>query len=164
MRSGIPATALRASMAIPGVFTPVLKQGMTLVDGGLSNNYPVDVARRMGADIVIGSTVQKEFDDTTQFPTVQDVLEQSVSLMCRKKYEENVANSDLCLRTVLEELSTMDFSAAAIDTSINRAAAVAAAHRPQLDSLRRVVLGYDGTYLPHRLARAQFAFRERCRV
>ena len=61
MRSGIPATALRASMAIPGVFTPVLKQGMTLVDGGLSNNYPVDVARRMGADIVIGSTVQKEF-------------------------------------------------------------------------------------------------------
>lgn len=148
MRSGIPATALRASMAIPGVFTPVLKQGMTLVDGGLSNNYPVDVARRMGADIVIGSTVQKEFDDTTQFPTVQDVLEQSVSLMCRKKYEENVANSDLCLRTVLEELSTMDFSAAAIDTSINRAAAVAAAHRPQLDSLRRVVLGYDGTYLP----------------
>lgn len=148
MRSGIPATAIRASMAIPGVFTPVLKQGMTLVDGGLSNNYPVDVARKMGADIVIGSTVQKEFDDTTQFATVQDVLEQAVSLMCRKKYEENVANSDLCLRTVLEELSTMDFSAAAIDTSINRAAAVAAAHRSQLDSLRRVVLGYDGAYVP----------------
>lgn len=148
MRSGIPSTAIRASMAIPGVFTPVMKNGMTLVDGGLSNNYPVDVARAMGADIVIGSTVQKEFDDTTKFATMQDVLEQSVSLMCRKKYEANVAGSDLCLRTVLEDISTMDFSVAAIDTSMTRAAVVARAHRAQLDSLRRVVLGYDGTYVP----------------
>ena len=46
--------AMRASMAIPAVFTPVRLDSMVLVDGGLNNNYPVDVALAMGADIVIG--------------------------------------------------------------------------------------------------------------
>ncbi len=64
LRSGKLSAAIRASMAIPGVFTPVVMEGKTLVDGGLCNNFPVDVARRMGADIVIGSTVQRVFNDT----------------------------------------------------------------------------------------------------
>ena len=56
--NGILATAMRASMAIPGVFTPVRKDSMILTDGGMINNYPVDVARSMGADIIIGVDVQ----------------------------------------------------------------------------------------------------------
>ena len=56
--NGILATAMRASMAIPGVFTPVRKDSMILIDGGMINNYPVDVARSMGADIIIGVDVQ----------------------------------------------------------------------------------------------------------
>ena len=46
---------MRASMAIPGVFTPVRQDSMVLVDGGIVNNYPADVAKAMGADIIIGS-------------------------------------------------------------------------------------------------------------
>ena len=46
LRSGKLSAAIRASMAIPGVFTPVVMEGKTLVDGGLCNNFPVDVARR----------------------------------------------------------------------------------------------------------------------
>jgi NTE family protein len=49
-------TALRSTMSIPAVFTPVRTQGMVLVDGGMRNNFPVDLARQMGADVVIGST------------------------------------------------------------------------------------------------------------
>lgn len=56
--SGVLAEAMRASMAIPGAFTPVRKGDMVLVDGGLRNNYPADVARSMGADYIIGVTVQ----------------------------------------------------------------------------------------------------------
>jgi NTE family protein len=44
---------VRASIALPGLFTPVLRDGMTLVDGGLVNPVPVSLARAMGADIVI---------------------------------------------------------------------------------------------------------------
>ena len=56
--NGILATAMRASMSIPGVFAPVYLNGMVLVDGGLTDNYPVDIARQMGAEIIIGVDVQ----------------------------------------------------------------------------------------------------------
>ena len=56
--NGILATAMRASMSIPGVFAPVYLNGKVLVDGGLIDNYPVDIARQMGAEIIIGVDVQ----------------------------------------------------------------------------------------------------------
>lgn len=55
---GVLPLAMRASMAIPGAFAPVRKNGMVLVDGGISNNFPVDLAKAMGADIIIGVDVQ----------------------------------------------------------------------------------------------------------
>lgn len=138
-RSGVLPMAIRASMAIPGVFTPVKFQGMTLVDGGLTNNYPVDVALSMGADVVIGSTVQEAFKDTTQFTSVATVLEQVISLMCRNKYEDNIRRSDLCVRIPVTQYSTMDFSAAAIDSILRRGYEAAKSQSPKLDSIRRVV-------------------------
>ncbi len=55
LREGILPEAMRASMAIPGIFSPVEKDSMLLIDGGIINNYPVDIVREMGADIVIAS-------------------------------------------------------------------------------------------------------------
>ena len=45
-------------MSIPGVFAPISFDEQLLIDGGLVNNYPVDIAREMGADIIIGVDVQ----------------------------------------------------------------------------------------------------------
>lgn len=56
---GIPAQAMRASMAIPGVFKPVRRDSLLLLDGGMTNNLPVDLVRRMGADIVIAIDLQQ---------------------------------------------------------------------------------------------------------
>src|SRR5579872_504434 len=53
LRSGSMFEAVRASVAVPGFFAPVLREGMVLVDGGLVNPVPVSLARAMGADIVI---------------------------------------------------------------------------------------------------------------
>jgi NTE family protein len=53
LRSGSMLEAVRASIALPGVFTPVRREGSFLVDGGLVNPVPVSLARAMGADIVI---------------------------------------------------------------------------------------------------------------
>ena len=55
--SGRLPQAMRASMAIPAVFSPVRIDSLVLVDGGMRNNYPVDIAKQMGADIVIGVSV-----------------------------------------------------------------------------------------------------------
>ena len=54
LRSGSISTAMRASMAIPGVFAPITIGDKVLVDGGLVNNFPADVLREMVADIIIG--------------------------------------------------------------------------------------------------------------
>ena len=59
LSSGNVARAIRASMAIPGIFKPVRLDGRQLVDGGMMNNLPVDVARAMGADIVIAVDLQQ---------------------------------------------------------------------------------------------------------
>ena len=59
LSKGILCKALRASMAIPGIFKPVEHNGRMLVDGGMLNNLPVDVCRQMGADIVIAVDLQQ---------------------------------------------------------------------------------------------------------
>lgn len=53
LRHGLVADAVRASIALPGLFTPVVRDGRLLVDGGLVNPVPVSLARAMGADIVL---------------------------------------------------------------------------------------------------------------
>ena len=60
LSKGSLSRAIRASMAIPGIFKPVVIEGRRLVDGGMLNNLPVDVARDMGADIVIAIDLQQE--------------------------------------------------------------------------------------------------------
>ena len=59
LKSGTLSRAVRASMAIPGIFKPVNQDGMKLVDGGMMNNFPVDVVKKMGADIVIAIDLQQ---------------------------------------------------------------------------------------------------------
>ena len=60
IKNGQLSKAVRASMAIPGIFKPVLRDGKILVDGGMLNNLPVDVVKDMGADIVIAIDLQQE--------------------------------------------------------------------------------------------------------
>ena len=59
LNDGVVPRAMRASMAIPGIFKPVEIDGRKLVDGGMMNNLPVDVAKQLGADIVIAIDLQQ---------------------------------------------------------------------------------------------------------
>ena len=63
MREGPISVALRATTALPGLFMPLEMDGMRLVDGGVLNNLPVDVARMMGAKVVIGVDVEPDPED-----------------------------------------------------------------------------------------------------
>lgn len=60
LQEGPVSEALRATTAVPGLFMPLERKGMRLVDGGLLNNLPVDVARKMGADVVIAVDVEPD--------------------------------------------------------------------------------------------------------
>jgi NTE family protein len=67
LKDGSLAQALRATMAIPGVFAPVELNGKILADGGILNNIPTDVAKQMGADIIIVVNIETQLGDRTRF-------------------------------------------------------------------------------------------------
>jgi len=67
LRHGRVVDAVRATIAVPGLFTPVERDGQLLVDGGVLNNLPADVARSMGADVVIAVDVHSDEPATPYF-------------------------------------------------------------------------------------------------
>ena len=144
--------AMRASMSIPGVFAPVRVGDMLLVDGGLRNNYPADIAREMGADIVIGVSVQGEELTADEITHTVTVLEQIVDINCRNKYQYNVNHTDLLLSVDVSGYSAASFTDDAIRTLIARGERVARQNWDKLLDLRRRH-GIDSTARPASLRR-----------
>ena len=131
-RSGYLTQAMRASMAIPGVFTPIRMGDSILVDGGLSNNYPADIARRMGADIIIGVSVQDAKLKPDNITGAVDVMNQLIDINCRNKFEENLKLSDVLMQVDVSGYSAASFTHSAVDTLLRRGAEEAARHRDEL--------------------------------
>lgn len=89
LKQGNLATAVRASMSIPGLFAPVTIDNRLLVDGLVSNNLPVDLAKQMGADIVIVSSIPPETNRTLD--SALDISLQSMDLLMRKSSASQLA-------------------------------------------------------------------------
>jgi NTE family protein len=89
LQNGPLAQAVRASMAIPGVFTPVEYGVRVLVDGGLVQNIPVETVRDMDADVVIGVQLRTPPGDRLQLETLSGVLTRAVSVMITQN--ENIS-------------------------------------------------------------------------
>jgi NTE family protein len=104
------ATAMRASMAIPTVFSPVDLKGRVLVDGGISNNLPVDVVRAMGADVVIAVDLGAPLSGR-QIDSALKIYGQMSRMLIRKNVEKQLEGADLIIDPgVGGEYGTMDFS------------------------------------------------------
>ena len=146
-REGILSTAMRASMAIPGVFTPVRLNDMVLIDGGVVNNYPVDVARQMGADVIIGVDVQSELRPGEELNNTGTILAQLVDLMGQDKYLENLNNTNVHIKVNVKGYSAASFTHTAIDTLIFRGAHAAESHRDALLKLKEHI-GLTSDYQP----------------
>ncbi len=145
--SGVLSTAMRASMAIPGVFTPVRLDSMVLIDGGLVNNYPVDVAKRMGADYVIGVDVQSDLKPASQLNSTGVILGQLINLTGLENYKKNLAETDTYIKVNVEGYSTASFTSNAIDTLIQRGEEAALGQREELMKLKRK-LRLSDKYMP----------------
>lgn len=149
---GVLATAMRASMAIPGVFTPVRLDSMVLVDGGVVNNYPVNVAREMGADYVIGIDVQSQLKPASELNNAGTILGQLVDLMGQDMYLKNKAATNTYIKVNVKGYSAASFTQAAIDSLIIRGEEAA---RQNFDGLLRLKreIGLDEDYRPIRTDR-----------
>lgn len=136
---GVLSTAMRASMAIPGVFTPVRLDSMVLIDGGLKNNYPVDVAKAMGAEIIIGVDVQNDLKKAGQLSSASDILMQIVGLTSQDNYKKNVAMTDTYIKVDVDGYSSASFTASALDTLMHRGEEAAKDQWASLQSLKKKI-------------------------
>jgi NTE family protein len=115
MDRGDLAAALRASMSVPGVFSPLEVNGQILGDGGLVDNLPVDVARRMGADVIIAVNIGTPLAGRETLGTVLGVTTQMVNILTEQNVQISIAQlspKDLLLAPELGKLTSADFNRA----------------------------------------------------
>lgn len=149
LKQGKVSKALRASMAIPGVFKPVEKDGTILVDGGMLNNLPVDLCRKMGADIVIAVDLQQR-EKTPKKPAdlslltgltsllgLGDIVEWMANRPDIQRYIDNREDADIYIHPDLGNLDISSFGNKNMAKMIRLGELAANAHLQELCNLRR---------------------------
>ena len=134
-------TAMRSTMSIPLLFKPVRTDGMVLVDGGMRNNYPVDIAKAAGADYVIAVDLSDASLTFDEVHNVGDVVMQGVEMLMRESFEKNQALPDLTVKPNLEGYNMLSFSKEAIDTIMLRGQEATAARADELKALKARIPG-----------------------
>ena len=137
-------TALRSTMSIPGLFAPVRVDGMVLVDGGMRNNYPTDLAKKVGADIVIGVNLSEGYKNYNEINNLADIINTGIDMLGRTSFESNIDIPDVNIKPDLHEFNMLSFDDRSIDTIINRGYQAALTVAAKLDSIKAVV-GSDRT-------------------
>ena len=145
-------TALRSTMSIPAFFAPVKTDGMVLVDGGMRNNYPCDLARELGADIIIGVDLNSGYRKYSEINNMLDIVWQGIDMLGRSAYEKNENLADVIIRPELEGFGMLSFDKASVDTIINRGYEAAVAQKEALLAVKSRV-GADTTVLQNKKAR-----------
>ena len=138
-RRGDAALAVRASSAVPGVFTPVAIAGREFVDGGLVAPVPVSQARAMGAEVVLAVDISADPEGNNANGMLQ-VLLQTTAIMGQSINRHELKGADVVLRPALSGVGSADFSARQRSIAAGRAAMLAALPRlkAELAKLRLV--------------------------
>ena len=129
MKEGDLATAVFASMAVPGVIPPVERDGLLLVDGGIANNLPIDVARSLGVDIVIVVDIGTRLKSREEIGSFVDVLHQMILMLGARNTERqllSLTERDILIQPGLGDITTGSFDRvlSAIDPGLEAAEAV----------------------------------------
>jgi NTE family protein len=147
------AIAMRASISAPGVFAPVELEGRLLVDGGLAENLPIDVAREMNADILIVSDVSFPLQDRAQLDSALSISNQMLAILVRKDSDRQLKTlgpQDILIEPALGTTTSTDFSA-----GVNAIVQGEQAARNVMDKLAALRVDDEtyGKYLARRAAR-----------
>ena len=105
--------AMRASMSIPGAFAPMQLGEALLVDGGLARNLPIDVARKMGADIIIAVNVGTPLMPPDKLNSALDIAQQMINILTEQNVKQSLAEltpRDILISPKLTELTFTDFA------------------------------------------------------
>ena len=134
--SGSITTAMRSTMSIPGLFDPVRTGRMVLVDGGVRNNFPADIARAVGVDYLIGIELSDARPDYEQINNIGDILGQFITMLGTDSFNKNIGKCDVFIKPDLGEYNMLSFNREAVDSMLLRGYNAAAAQRDGLLSVR----------------------------
>ncbi|MGB5622300.1 MAG: patatin-like phospholipase family protein, partial [Gammaproteobacteria bacterium] len=112
VRDGNLADAMRASMSVPGAIAPLRLDGRLLVDGGVTNNLPINVARDMGADVLIVVDISTPMRDPDEVDSLLTITDQLINIMTRGNTEAQLATltaNDIQIVPDLGDITTTDF-------------------------------------------------------
>ncbi len=109
MKNGNLVSAIRASMAIPSIFTTVEREGYKLIDGGVVNNFPVGLAKEMGAELVIGVNVSQGLRPAHELQTPIDIIYQMGFYSDARSFIKNRELSDIYIEPDLEGYTVASF-------------------------------------------------------
>ena len=137
--SGSINMAMRSTMSIPGLFAPVRTNGMVLTDGGMRNNFPVNIAREMGADIVIGINLAQANLQADEIQNLADILIAGMDLISNDVYDSNVNAVDVHIHPELDGYNMLSFNEVAVDTMFDRGYRAAVRMAPQLAAVKKRV-------------------------
>jgi len=111
LKSGSLSQALRATMAIPAVFAPVELNGRILADGGILNNIPTDVAKEMGADIILVVNIETQLGDRSSLQDLVGILGQTFYVVTVENSRRSLRQADIIVAPDLKNYGTFDFGA-----------------------------------------------------
>lgn len=140
LEHGNLAKAMRASMAIPTVFTPEVIDGRRLYDGGLTNNFPADKLKGKGIDILIGVDVTSQTDET-KYDNIYQVMEQVVFMSSLPLKETNKKLCKILIIPHIPEYSASSFNA--VDSLIVRGERAAREHYGELIALANFLRRFE---------------------
>lgn len=118
--------AMRASMSLPGIFAPARIDGRELLDGGLLNNVPVDVARKLGADVLIVVDIGTPLEMDAEIKDLFSVTGQMVAILTDQNVRQSRASlkpSDILITPDLGTITSADFERGAESIAIGESAA-----------------------------------------
>mgnify|MGYP002638823032 FL=1 len=138
IHSGDLALAMRATMSIPSVFEPVEVNGEYVIDGGLVNNFPVDIMlQRSGVDFVIGVDVGAPLYKANEITSIVDILDQTSSFHNQERFQYNKRLVDIYIQPDITGLSALSFDD--IDSIIYRGEVAARAYLAEIRAISKVM-------------------------
>lgn len=143
---GVLHQAVRASMSIPGYFTPTTIDGRVLVDGGVINNYPVTEIKNKGADIIIGVDVQTGLHPVENLTSIFTILDQVTSFYRISNNELGISQTDIYIKPDLDEYDMMSFED--YEDIISRGETAARSFLPELKKLADSLASFNGIKKP----------------
>jgi NTE family protein len=136
MDKGYLPKAMRASMSVPAVFSACIINDRMLVDGGVTNNFPVDRCREMGADVIIGVDIGDELMSKDKIQTLPDMILQLTTLMGFERSIKNSRDADILIRPDITGYSASSFNTGAARVLMRRGEDAARKIMPELIRLR----------------------------